>query len=798
MNSIDKILDQEFSDVAPRILAVITGAILIKFGFVVSHLIPPFTNPVSIIAMFLLYGSAFTLIGIGLTDLDISRWGNHIAYGVFGVLVVTAGVAYFTKASSNPLGTDGILFSQYSVDLLLSGQNPYSHVMDPAFDKYSVADEFVTYKRDGTTVMSLSYPALSFLWFVPQILLGIPNINLTAVVVFLLVLLFLIRESPDRLALAPIAVMFTDPSIITFSYGGVFDILWVLPLLIGMKFWAAKRYQAACFVLGLAFATKQTPWFIAPFLGIWLYNESETIEEAARSIATCMAAGIAGFVLPNLPFIIWNASAWFEGVFTPISGGGVGLVKQGSGLTLLTVAGVQSLPKSFYTIAVLASLVTLMGIYALYFERTKWVIWVLPAVILWFNYRSLQNYFVFFIPVAYYGIFLKLKTDAQSSQVDSLSKNLDSGLWKPHIDIPNASRRIALVGILVCFVASLGGAAAMLEDDGQLDATIEIVGTNDTSNIHRVDELSIQVTNKESFAITPEFHIMHSEHTIHPYWERVSGPDRLAPGETATYTIRPESAEFAIPYQADAAIAMSDSGTERDARLPITSFQDKSIEHALNPSFNYWSFGQFENTKAPFRWHPVSHTEGNETTTIQEGENGSAHFAVSNVTRPSGNWGMIGLAQGVPLPSEVYVEATPETVAESATTHPKTATGVEIAENNHRVWVVFADVDERKVITRNGELSYVIVYIPATPGERVTATVDVKDIYDTQGWKTPPKRSITFDGADYEQRRANLLAFAAAYPNSDGNAAVTFHQIETNSSEFDKADDDVKHTKEMT
>lgn len=389
-------------------IAIVTGAILFKIAFAMKNLIPEFTNPIVILTILIMYAAALGLVYVGVTGIDMDRWGTALGYAVLVVLLLALNAAYLTKTGGTYLGTDGILFTRYSVDLLLSGQNPYAHSMAPAFEQYPIDSRFVTYRVDGTTVKSISYPALSFLLFVPQALLGVANLNLTAVVILMLVLAFLVYESPSSLSLVPFAIIFADPNLTFFSFGGVFDILWVLPLLFGMRYWHREQFGIAAAFVGFAFAIKQTPWFIGPFLAVWLYMESETYHQFGRRAGTCLSAGGAAFLLPNLPFIIWNFDAWMRGTLTPISSGAAPLVQQGSGLTLLSVTGLYTLPKSYFTLVMLSVLGVLVVIYALYFEKMKWAAWIFPALVLWFNYRSLQNYFIFFIPLAYYSALLKL------------------------------------------------------------------------------------------------------------------------------------------------------------------------------------------------------------------------------------------------------------------------------------------------------------------------------------------------------------------------------------------------------
>lgn len=387
------------------VIAVIAGAVLFKIGFAMFHVMPPLGEPAAFAAIVAVYVAAFALIFAGVAAVDLSQWGRPLSLLSLGALFLGFYASYLTNTGGGYLGTDGILFTRYSVDLLLAGENPYAHSMLPAFEQYPIDNRFVTYRVDGSIVSSLSYPALSVLLFIPQALLGIPNLNLTTVAVLLVVLAFLSYESPPQLALVPIIVMFADPNLTFFSYGGVFDILWVLPLLLAMRFWHRNRLDVAAAFVGLAFAVKQTPWFIGPFLAVWLYQESETLAAFRTRAVTCLGYGFGGFLLPNLPFILWDVRAWASSVLTPVASGAA-LVKQGQGLTLVSVSGLYGLPKTFFTLTLLLALLLALVIYALYFDRLKWAAWIVPAVILWFNYRSLANYFIFFVPVAYYAVLL--------------------------------------------------------------------------------------------------------------------------------------------------------------------------------------------------------------------------------------------------------------------------------------------------------------------------------------------------------------------------------------------------------
>ena len=106
------------------------------------------------------------------------------------------------------------------------------------------------------------------------------------------------------------------------------------------------------------------------------------------------AAG--AFLIPNLGFMWANFGAWYSGVVTPASGN---LVVLGQGFSLITLAGGVPLPPAFYLIMTLVVGATLIVNYFVYFEKLAYAVWAFPAIILWFSYRGLQNYFIFWTPL---------------------------------------------------------------------------------------------------------------------------------------------------------------------------------------------------------------------------------------------------------------------------------------------------------------------------------------------------------------------------------------------------------------
>lgn len=348
-------------------------------------------------------------------------------------------------------------------------------------------------------------------------------------------------------------------------------------------------------------------------------------------------------------------------------------------------------------------------------------------------------------------------------------------MYKPN-ELPRRRKRYLAAGIIGATILTIMLAGFVLESGHTLDVEIEVVDGADSDEIHRVSVLTVHVSNTGEKSITPRFTTLHEGHQTVSYWQIMTGTDLLQPGESATYRLRAPTAAAAVPYNSSAVVAVSDAGTDR--RQTTTVRFDRRADIAIqNPAFRYWEKEPDSRFFQPFRWHTATSTSGTETIEIEERVEGAA-VSVSNVTRDEGPWAMVGLQQETRFPASITVNATPGTVVSEPSRHPPTATGIEIADGNKRVWIVFANIEDRERYYRAGETSYVFVYIPATAGKRTEATVDIGEVYERQGWRRPDPQRMTIDETTYRARTVNVLAFSAVYPDrSPQRAAIEFHSV---------------------
>ncbi len=310
-----------------------------------------------------------------------------------GVYVV-AEIAY--KGSYR---TDVLAFSQYAAMLFANqGLNPYLQDMSKSLSLFAVQPSDLTPLSSGLFTTSFQYPALQFLIFVPFVLVGLRDMRWVLVAVELGVLFTLYWKSPDSLRPMIILPMFAGTDLmINFTASSVTDMLWVLPLLFAA--FNLKKPEVSGIYYGLASSFKQIPWLLAPFLLIYFVRSTTgTLREKMLRAGKFALASALIFIGLNFPFIIGAGSTWLANILTPISSNLV-ILSQGP-------SGVLPAGRIFYTVLALGVLLVLLLNFYVYFDRLKFVFWIFPGIILWFSYRSLTNYVIYWLPLMLVSLIL--------------------------------------------------------------------------------------------------------------------------------------------------------------------------------------------------------------------------------------------------------------------------------------------------------------------------------------------------------------------------------------------------------
>jgi uncharacterized membrane protein len=349
----------------------------------------------------LLYASAIGFTFGAVLAREWSKRAQTLVAVALGLAIVFS-VSYEILVLHQGYSTDVLAFAHGGAEMLLDGQNPYEAT--PAEVERITARFGIipTPTESGDPIdWLISYPALHVLIFTFFVGVEVVDLRWALLVVELLTLGVIWRYlSPRARLVAPFVLLLAPYLSVIFTGGGVTDWLWVLPLVGTIVSMRRGNFGWAGLFLGLACAVKQHPWFAVPFVMIWVIQslrragvQGTGVRETALRFTGALAAG---FVIPNLPFILWSPTSWFESVVSPALSG---LSGSGHGLVVLTVRGVLDIPPAVHAILMAVAMLTLLWLYARWFNRLKDTLWLMPMVLIFLSHRALHSYFVFWIPV---------------------------------------------------------------------------------------------------------------------------------------------------------------------------------------------------------------------------------------------------------------------------------------------------------------------------------------------------------------------------------------------------------------
>ena len=302
------------------------------------------------------------------------------------LVLTTFALVGLTCVSIVPYHADAVAAVHRMAELFLSGQDPYAAFDLPeALARFRMIPELATHVEGGGVLHAYNYPALSFLVVAPFVALGLGDIRwvyVAEILVIAIVTLSRLRLAWRPMALATIvgsAIVLRQPIL-----AGI-DPTWAL-LVVG-AWLALRRGWLSPVLLGLAFAARQTAWFVAPFYFVLVWQRSGRREAIRRAV---IAAAVALAV--NLPFLVRAPQRFIDGVTAPIIGP---LEADGVGLVRFGLSGVGPLlPRVVYGAIALLVFVALLVAFVRWRRVVVSAPLVWPFVPLYFAWRSLQNYFV--------------------------------------------------------------------------------------------------------------------------------------------------------------------------------------------------------------------------------------------------------------------------------------------------------------------------------------------------------------------------------------------------------------------
>ncbi len=230
----------------------------------------------------------------------------------------------------------------------------------------------------------VSYPALSFLSLLPFIALGIYNVLIFYVACYLVLVAIAWKLVRPELRPWVLLLALANVGMLSSVAGGNLDIFNIV-LIVFAWLLRERKWSSAVF-LGLAIATKQPSWLIAPFYAIMIWRHYD-FKEAVRRLSI---AGVVALAI-NLPFILWDPHAWLAGVLAPVADP---MFPLGDGLISLSFASILPFfPSWVYDILEFSTMIACLVWYWRLSKQRPEAALVFAFMPLFFAWRSLPSYF---------------------------------------------------------------------------------------------------------------------------------------------------------------------------------------------------------------------------------------------------------------------------------------------------------------------------------------------------------------------------------------------------------------------
>ncbi|TME30058.1 MAG: hypothetical protein E6I66_10215 [Chloroflexi bacterium] len=366
--------DERLRRIGLGLLAVATVATVVERHLVVESIVVAPDDVMALIVVGVL--PILAVAPLRPSTRDALATGLALATFVLAAMALLYGKGYHVDAVTVP---------HVAAQQLLAGHNPYTTFDLPAaLAQFGINPELVTHYEDGSVLRSLNYPALNFLLVAPFIALGATDIRWIYLVEILALVLILLRKV--RIPWRPLvaAGVVGNTVIVRQNILAGVDPTWWALLTIAWIF-VESRWLSPIAV-GLAMASRQPAWFAAPFYLVGIWKRSGRAEAVRRAAIVVVAA-----LAPNLPFVIDNPSAFFDGVGDPMLGA---LAPYGVGFVRLGLDGpFPLLPRAIYGGLSAVSFVILIAVLWRFWRKVPIGALIFPFVPLYLAWRSLQNYF---------------------------------------------------------------------------------------------------------------------------------------------------------------------------------------------------------------------------------------------------------------------------------------------------------------------------------------------------------------------------------------------------------------------
>lgn len=369
------------------------------------------------------------------SSLNSTRTADYAVYISFIALAVyLAYYAYFLFHSYS----DEFTIDYFSAMLFSHGLNPYLNSLTAnVFSVLHIPESALTPDMIGGFVTNLSYPSLSFLIFIPSVILRV-NPYLTLVPAYLVPIALIYRSGTSTLnRVAMISFILLDPLLFSQFSLGYSDILWAS--LLSISIIMIERPVFSGLFAGLSFSLKQVPVLALPFIVILIFKKY-----GARKVLFFLLSLVAIFGAVNGYFLLISPGTYIRDVLSPETSSLIGI---GFGPSQLSFLGYFYLSRNFFTFMMIFLVSFFTIIYFQYFDRIPYGFLAFPILIFLFNYRTVSEYLMYWPIIAMLCLPYISRAETQEHSV----KKRNTQVWsKPAIT------KVAAIMLVLISVSSIG------------------------------------------------------------------------------------------------------------------------------------------------------------------------------------------------------------------------------------------------------------------------------------------------------------------------------------------------------
>jgi hypothetical protein len=705
---------------------LVSGAFLVAVGFLiilVSPLLVVLALPLFLFGGYNLLNSRRKLLSLSRSNL-LALSGHLCATLVLYVL--------FTRILWVTYMTDSIVGSYMGVLKVLALQNPYGYSIKPFLDQFSFPPSFYTPRIDGSFEFHLNYPALNFLALIPLYAAGLHDLRDGVFLFHIVSVLLIFGLVPSRQKALSLAPFVFFPTFVAISWT---DSVWAFFILAGAILWYKNR-NLSLLMIGFAGATKQIALVVMPFLLIRLWQESSGSK--LKNTLIGIAVSVAGFIGPNIPFMISSPSEWWAATIAPYFPGNAAQVPGGVGLSgILLDIGI--IPPPLFFVAIMSVVgIGSMYLYSSRFSKSRYFVWIFPIIIMLLYYRSFPNYIVYWVfPVAFE--FFKNRPAISIwhfSPIHGIS-------WHPSMGSTLRSVRIKLrvpliAGLLLTtvFVGAFG-AYASTSSSSRVEVSINSIA--DPDGIGAATRLNLTLDNLTPKPVVPSFFV---KWYLLPYLWASDSNQTLPPGSSATYIVTATDGLAAIPRATDFRIYIYDTitGNLVGESLPLRA--DTPIASIANPQFRWWTLDVNAGEKVPFGWK-LTKTNIDPLAYVAQSLNDNPTEGITlqlNYSSTGSHLEKIIVSQKVFLNATRFDLSVFDPVQTSL--GGQAVMGVWVTDGAHQLSYLLSNATRTTTITSSNYNSTLIVPIPASTWTSIS--IDANQEWQAQGWAVPSQITLGF------------------------------------------------------